>query len=31
LRGQLIVDGDRWLGQPGMGRFIDRAPGAEVI
>ncbi len=31
LRGQLIVDGDRWLGQPGMGRFFKRSAGAEVI
>ena len=31
LRGKLIVSGDRWLGQSGMGRFIDRSPGAEVI
>ena len=31
LRGQLIVDGERWLGQAGTGRFIDRSPGAEVI
>ena len=31
LRGKLIVDGDRWLGEPGMGRFIDRSAGADVI
>jgi dihydropyrimidinase len=31
LRGQLIVDGERWLGRPGMGRFIHRNPGAPVI
>ena len=31
LRGQLIVDGDRWFGRPGMGRLLRRAPGAEVI
>ncbi len=24
LRGNLIVDGDRWLGRPGMGRFLAR-------
>jgi dihydropyrimidinase len=24
LRGQLIVDGDRWLGRPGAGRFVPR-------
>jgi dihydropyrimidinase len=28
LRGTLIVDGDRWLGKAGMGRFINRAPGS---
>ncbi len=26
LRGELIVDGDRWLGRRGMGRFIPRRP-----
>ena len=31
LRGSLIVDGERWLGRPGMGRFLKRAPGAEVL
>jgi dihydropyrimidinase len=31
LRGNLIVDGDRWLGKRGMGRFLRRAPSAEVI
>jgi dihydropyrimidinase len=31
LRGQLIVDGDRWLGRPGMGRFLPREPGAAVL
>ncbi len=31
LRGKLIVDGDRWLGQLGMGRLIERSPGAEAI
>jgi dihydropyrimidinase len=31
LRGQLIVDGDQWLGKPGMGRFLKRVPGAEVL
>ncbi len=31
LRGQLIVDSDRWLGRKGMGRFIAREPGAPVI
>jgi dihydropyrimidinase len=31
LRGQLIVDGDRWLGQRGQGRYLKRSPGAEVL
>ena len=31
LRGQLIVDGDRWLGRPGMGRFLRRSPGAQIL
>lgn len=31
LRGQLIVDGERWLGQKGMGKFLYRVPGAEVL
>jgi dihydropyrimidinase len=31
LRGQMIVDGNRWLGQGGMGRFLYRVPGAEVL
>lgn len=31
LRGRLIVDGDRWLGRRGMGRFLHRQPGAAVL
>ena len=31
LRGQLIVDGEEWLGKPGMGRYLSREPGAAVI
>ncbi len=31
LRGTLIVDGERWAGKPGMGRFLARKPGAPVI
>jgi dihydropyrimidinase len=27
LRGSMIVDGERWLGKAGMGRFIHRTPG----
>lgn len=30
LRGQLIVDDERWLGRRGQGRFIHRQPHAEV-
>ena len=31
LRGRLIVDRDQWLGKPGMGRFLKRAPGVEAL
>lgn len=31
LRGQLIVDDERWLGRRGMGRFLPRKPNAPVI
>jgi dihydropyrimidinase len=31
LRGKLIVDGDRWMGSPGEGKFLRRAAGAAVI
>lgn len=31
LRGQLIVDGQNWLGRAGMGKFIHRYPGSPVI
>jgi dihydropyrimidinase len=31
LRGHLIVDGDQWLGKRGMGQFLKRAPGTEVL
>ena len=31
LRGQLIVDGERWLGRPGGGRFLHRQPFAPVL
>ncbi len=31
LRGVMIVDGERWLGKPGMGRFQHRLPGAVVV
>jgi dihydropyrimidinase len=31
LRGRLIVDGERWLGRPGMGTYLNRGPNAAVI
>jgi dihydropyrimidinase len=31
LRGQLVVDEQVWLGEPGMGQFLMREVGAEVI
>jgi dihydropyrimidinase len=31
LRGQLIVDGDRWLGRSGTGKFLPRGSNAHVI
>jgi dihydropyrimidinase len=31
LRGNLIVDHERWLGRAGMGRFLKRTPGAQSI
>jgi dihydropyrimidinase len=31
LRGQLIVDGERWLGKAGMGQFLHRKAGATVL
>jgi len=31
LRGQLIVDGDRWLGRSGMGRYLHRQRNAPVL
>ena len=30
LRGRLIVDGDRWLGQAGQGRFLSRGEGQFI-
>jgi dihydropyrimidinase len=30
LRGQMIVDGERWLGRAGAGKFINRGPGMMV-
>jgi len=31
LRGKLIVDGDEWFGSRGLGKYLHRNPGAEVI
>jgi len=31
LRGQLIVDGEKWLGTAGMGKFLSRQPGAPIL
>jgi dihydropyrimidinase len=31
LRGELIVNGDQWLGQPGMGLFQRRSPSGRVM
>ncbi|MQC27162.1 MAG: dihydropyrimidinase [Chloroflexi bacterium] len=31
LRGEMIVDGEQWLGRRGMGRFLPRAASGELI
>jgi dihydropyrimidinase len=31
LRGNLIVDGEQWLGKAGMGQFLRREPGAQIV
>jgi len=31
LRGEPIVDGEKWLGKRGQGQFLKRKPNAEVI
>jgi dihydropyrimidinase len=31
LRGQMIVDDGHWLGRAGMGQFIKRKSGAEIL
>ncbi|MBI1800827.1 MAG: dihydropyrimidinase, partial [Chloroflexi bacterium] len=31
LRGKMIVDGDRWLGDQGKGQFIRRSAHAPVL
>jgi hypothetical protein len=30
LRGQLIVDGDTWLGREGMGEFLKRGESGRL-
>jgi dihydropyrimidinase len=30
LRGQLVVDGERWLGRPGQGQYLSRQSG-EIL
>ncbi len=30
LRGQMIVDGDRWLGRAGMGQYLSRGEGQFI-
>jgi len=31
LRGQLIVEDEKWLGRRGMGQYLRRTPGAAVL
>ena len=31
LRGNLIVDGEQWLGKPGAGKYLQRIPTTEMI
>jgi len=31
LRGELIVDGEKWLGRRGLGQFLPRQPYAPVF
>lgn len=31
LRGNLIVDGENWFGQAGMGMYLKRDPGAAIL
>ena len=31
LRGNIIVDGDKWMGKAGMGRYLYRDPSALVL
>jgi len=27
----LFLDGDQWLGRPGVGQYLRRSPSAEVL
>ena len=31
LRGEMIVDGETWLGRPGMGEYLARGPSGMVV
>ena len=31
LRGELIVDGEQWLGSAGMGQYIKRSASGQII
>lgn len=31
LRGELIVDGEQWLGNPGMGQYIKRTASGRIL
>jgi dihydropyrimidinase len=31
LRGELIVDGDNWLGHAGMGRYLRRSASGRIL
>jgi dihydropyrimidinase len=31
LRGNLIVDGNQWLGRPGMGRYLNRQANGAIL
>jgi dihydropyrimidinase len=31
LRGELIVDGDEWLGRAGMGQYLHRSASGRIL
>jgi dihydropyrimidinase len=31
LRGHLIVEDEKWFGKPGLGQYMSRKPGAEIL